>query len=122
MQEIVRRWHDIQKDLFAFVQEKHKPLFFTEVGWCSLANAAHEPWDYTKTWEPIDLDLHASCMKASSGRGKAEVSLGGYMIWQFAINQGGPERSRLFAGRQTCRASPAAMVRQAAAWRTDANR
>ena len=28
-----------------------------EVGWCSLRNAAHEPWDYTKESEPVDLDL-----------------------------------------------------------------
>jgi len=88
--EIVRRWHEIQQDLFAFVHEKHKPLFLTEAGWCSLANSAHEPWDYTQVSVPIDLDLQKRLYEGFFQAWDNVPELGGYMIWQFTIGEGGP--------------------------------
>jgi hypothetical protein len=87
--EIVRRWRQIQKDLLSFVHEKHKPLFFTEVGWCSLANAAHEPWDYTKVSEPIDLELQRKLYEGFFRAWENVPELGGFMFWQYTIDQGG---------------------------------
>jgi len=71
--EIEKRWREIQHDQLTFASKIKKPLLFTEVGWCSLANAASEPWDYTQTQESQDLDLqkrlrigaHASRIRGS---------------------------------------------------------
>jgi hypothetical protein len=87
--EIVRRWHDIQQDLFTFVHQQHKPLFFTEIGWCSLANAAHEPWDYTKTELPVDTDLQRKLYEGFFRAWEGVPELGGFMVWQYTIGEGG---------------------------------
>lgn len=88
--EIVRRWHDIQRDLFAFVHKTHRPLIFTEVGWCSLANAAHEPWDYTKQEVPVDLELQRKLYEGFFRAWQGSPELGGFSFWQYTIGQGGP--------------------------------
>ncbi len=54
---IRQRWAEIQQDLFAFQKSHGKPLILLEVGWCSVGNAAHEPWDYTIASVPLDTDL-----------------------------------------------------------------
>jgi len=91
VEEIVKRWHDLQRDLFAFVKKTHRPLLFTEVGWCSLANAAHEPWDYTKQVEPIDLELQRKLYEGFFEAWQGSPDLGGFSFWQYTIGQGGPE-------------------------------
>lgn len=88
--EIVSRWKAIQKDLLPWVRSQHKPYMFTEVGWCSLANAAHEPWDYTKEAEPIDLDLQKKLYEGFFKAWYGVPELGGFMIWQFTPHGGGP--------------------------------
>jgi hypothetical protein len=57
--EIVSRWRAIQAALLSWQQTAAggRPILLMEVGWCSLANAAHEPWDYTQVTQPVDLDL-----------------------------------------------------------------
>jgi len=35
-----------------------------EVGWCSLANAAKDPWDYTQTQLPADPELQKKLYEA----------------------------------------------------------
>src|SRR5262249_17321527 len=55
--EVVRRWKEIQGDLLSFQQQVGKPILFLEIGWCGLANAADEPWDYTRTELDRDDEL-----------------------------------------------------------------
>jgi hypothetical protein len=88
--EITRRWREIQSDLLPFVQEKGKPLLFTEVGWCSMANMAHEPWDYTKSEVPIDLDLQRRLYEGFFQSWHGHHDLGGFMIWDWTPGDGGP--------------------------------
>ena len=88
--EIVSRWKQIQRDFLPWVQSKHKPFMFTEVGWCSVANAAHEPWDYTQTSVPIDLDLQKKLYEGFFEAWYNVPELGGFMIWQYSIGDGGP--------------------------------
>ena len=40
VEEIKQNWREIQDELLAFKKKVNKPILFTEVGWCSLANAA----------------------------------------------------------------------------------
>jgi hypothetical protein len=89
--EIVKRWQEIQKDLLAFQRDVGKPLLFLEVGWCSLANAAHEPWDYTKTTEPLDLDLQKRLYQGFFQAWYGKPQLGGFMIWEWTPGDGGPK-------------------------------
>ena len=89
--EIVRRWKDIQKDLIAFQQKVGKPLLFLEVGWCSLSNAADEPWDYTKTELDVDLDLQKRLYEGYFQSWYRNPALGGFIIWEWTPEDGGPD-------------------------------
>ncbi len=88
--EIQTRWQEIQKDLLAFQEKTGKPLLFLEVGWCSLANAAHEPWDYTKVDVKIDLDLQKRLYEGFFTSWWGTPQLGGFMIWEWTPDDGGP--------------------------------
>lgn len=90
VEEIVQRWKAIQRDLLPWVRSQHKPYMFTEVGWCSLENAADEPWDYTKDLVPIDLDLQKKLYMGFFNAWYGVPELGGCMIWQWTPNAGGP--------------------------------
>jgi hypothetical protein len=91
--EIVDEWRKIQKDLLPWVRTQHKPYMFTEVGWCSMANAANEPWDYTKdpVAVPLDLNLQKKLYEGFFQAWNNVPELGGFMFWQWTPNGGGPE-------------------------------
>lgn len=89
--EIKMRWLKIQGDLHRFIEKEHKPLMFLEVGWCSLANAASEPWDYTKVDEPIDLDLQKRLYEGFFQSWYGIPWLGGFSIWEWTPGGGGPD-------------------------------
>jgi hypothetical protein len=91
VEEIVRRWKDIQKDLLAFQRKVGKPLLFLEVGWCSLENAADEPWDYTKSDLDVDLDLQKRLYEGYFQAWYRNPGLGGFIIWEWTPEDGGPE-------------------------------
>ncbi|MDB5291695.1 MAG: hypothetical protein JWL69_2936 [Phycisphaerales bacterium] len=91
VEEIVTRWRAIQKDLLPWVHGMHKPFMFTEVGWCSVANAAHEPWDYTQQSVPIDQDLQRKLYEGFFKAWYGEPQLGGFNIWQWTPGGGGPD-------------------------------
>jgi hypothetical protein len=91
--EIEEHWQGIQKDLLPFLKKTHKPLFFTEIGWFSQANAAREPWDYTKaeSEEPLDLDMQKKLYEAFFQSWYGNPLLAGFSIWEWPPNTGGPE-------------------------------
>ena len=91
--DLENSWKNIQNELFGFQKSVGKPIFFLEVGWCSMANMAHEPWDYTKDEReaPTDTDLQKRLYKAffQSWHGRSE--LGGFSIWEWEPIEGGPQ-------------------------------
>ena len=89
VEEIVQRWKDIQVDLLAFQRKINKPLILLEAGWCSLRNAAHEPWDYTKVGEPLDLELQRKLYEGFFRAWYGNPSLGGFMMWEWPPGEGG---------------------------------
>jgi hypothetical protein len=91
VEEIQRRWGDIKVNLANFQKEVGKPLIFLEVGWCSQANAAHEPWDYTQPDEPIDLELQRKLYEGFFRSFHGTPWFGGFMIWEWPPGNGGPE-------------------------------
>jgi hypothetical protein len=88
--EIVQRWRGIQRDLLSFQKRVGRPILFTEVGWCSLSNAASEPWDYTKTSLPVDLELQRKLYEGFFRAWQGNPALGGFMMWEWPVGEGGP--------------------------------
>lgn len=91
VEQIKQRWSEIQGDLIPFLEKVHKPLVFLEVGWCSLANAAHEPWDYTKVEESIDLELQRRLYEGFFESWQGNPHLGGFSIWEWTPGDGGSD-------------------------------
>jgi hypothetical protein len=89
VEQIEERWKEIQSDLLAFVKKTGKPLLLLEVGWCSMANMAHEPWDYT-TGDPIDLDLQRKLYEGFFRSWHGNPYLGGFSMWEWTPGDGGP--------------------------------
>ncbi|MFN4243897.1 MAG: glycoside hydrolase family 113 [Tepidisphaerales bacterium] len=98
VEDIRTAWRNIQADLLPFAAAKGKPIIFLEAGWCSLANAAHEPWDYTRLSEPIDLDLQRRLYQGFFESWYGHPQLGGFSIWEWPPEAGG-ERDRGYTPR-----------------------
>jgi hypothetical protein len=90
VEEIVGNWRRIQRELEPFVRSQGKPLLFLEVGWCSLENAASEPWDYTQP-VPIDLELQARLWTGFWQAWHGTPWLGGMSVWEWPPGDGGPD-------------------------------
>ena len=88
---IVANWKYIQKDLLAFQRKVGKPLLFLEVGWCSLDNAADEPWDYTKEELNVNLELQKRLYEGYFKAWYKNPGLGGFIVWEWTPGDGGPE-------------------------------
>ena len=91
--EILKAWAPIQHDLHVFSQRVHKPIVMLEVGWCSMANAASEPWDYTvdDIKAPTDLALQKKLYEGMFQEWHGVPWFGGFMIFEWpAGDNGGP--------------------------------
>ena len=76
----------------AFSNRKGKPILLVEVGWCSMANAAHEPWDYTKSEVKLDLELQRKLYEGFFRSWYGNPNMAGFMVWEWEpFNPGGPE-------------------------------
>lgn len=89
--QIKEKWEDIKDELLSWRKKNGKPFFFTEVGWCSIANAAHEPWDYTKSGEALDLDLQKRLYQGFFESWYGDPYLGGFIIWEWPPDQSGKD-------------------------------
>jgi len=89
LEEITANWRQIQSDVFQFVRQQRKPLMILEVGWCSLDNAAYEPWDYTRTDLPINLNLQARLYEGFFQSWHGQPYVAGYSIWEWTVGDGG---------------------------------
>lgn len=83
VEEIKTSWVDIKKNVLGFVAKKDKPLMFLEVGWCSMSNAAKDPWDYT-TGDPVDEALQKRLYQGFFESWYGEPLLGGFSIWEWS--------------------------------------
>lgn len=90
IETIESNWKIHQRAIGEFSKKMGKPVLLTEVGWCSLANAAHEPWDYTKD-VAIDLDLQARLYAGFFNVWPGTPWLAGFSIWEWKPDGGGPD-------------------------------
>jgi hypothetical protein len=106
VEEIEQRWMRIQKDLFAWQKTVHKPILLLEAGWCSLANASYEPWDYTRVDLALDLDLQKRLYEGFFESWWDKPQFAGFMLWEWTPESpGGPDDKGY-----TPRGKPAAQV------------
>ena len=89
--DIERRWAPIQNSILGFAGKIHKPVIMLEVGWCSMANAVTEPWDYTQVTVPLDLDVQRRLYEAYFQTWYGKKGFGGFMIWAWTPSASGPE-------------------------------
>jgi hypothetical protein len=92
VEDIDKNWKKIQDRMFDFLGQVHKPVILLEAGWCSLSNAAKDPWDYTQEQLPADNDLQRKLYEAffQSWWGKPELA--GFVLWE--MHPGGDENGR----------------------------
>ena len=84
VEKVVENWQYIQEDLLAFQKQMGKPILFLEVGWCSLGNAAHEPWDYTRTDDfEQDKELQRKLYEGFFKAWHDKPGLGGFICWEW---------------------------------------
>lgn len=88
--EIERNWAPYKDNLVRFGRQIDKPILFIEAGWCSQANAASEPWDYTQDNVPIDLELQKKLYEGFFKTWYGDPALGGFMLWEWPPGAGGP--------------------------------
>lgn len=89
--QIKVEWAKVKAEVLDFQRQHGKPVFFSEVGWCSLANMAFEPWDYTKTEYALDLDLQRRLYEGFFQSWHGQKELGGFSIWEWDPDGGGPK-------------------------------
>jgi hypothetical protein len=91
VEEIMGNWRKIQKDVLGFTQKQGKPLLFLEAGWCSLENAADQPWDYTRQELAGDVQLQKRLYEGFFRSWYGNPGLGGFMTWYWEPGEGGPQ-------------------------------
>lgn len=96
IQELVRRWWDIENEIANWQERIRKPILFTEIGYPSLDGGCGKPWDYTRN-VPIDLEEQALCYEAFFLSWGKSSKLGGVYFWNW-YGQGG-ENDRSYTPR-----------------------
>lgn len=91
IEEVVQRWQKIQENVLGFARMKGKPLVLLEVGWCSISNAADEPWDYTKEYLQQDLELQRKLWEGFFKAWHGKKGFGGFMVWEWTPGNRPPE-------------------------------
>lgn len=92
VEEIKKNWQRYKNEVLGFVAKKKKPLMFLEAGWCSMSNAASEPWDYT-TNDAVDNDLQKRLYEGFFETWYGEPLLGGFSIWAWTPGDGTDEEN-----------------------------
>ncbi|MGD0539956.1 MAG: hypothetical protein ABSB33_00425 [Tepidisphaeraceae bacterium] len=80
--QINDKWKEIQDRMFKFTAEVHKPVILLEAGWCSLANAAKDPWDYTQDQLNADNDLQKKLYEGFFESCYGKPQLAGLIVWE----------------------------------------
>jgi hypothetical protein len=72
--------------LRAWQQRLAKPIWFTELGFRSIASAAVKPWEWQQPGQ-LSLEAQARCYQATIDTFRDEAWLGGLFWWQWNLPQ-----------------------------------
>jgi hypothetical protein len=82
VEQIDQKWKPIHEKLDQFATTSKKPVIFLEIGWCSLANAAKEPWNYTADL-PADPDLQRRLYQGFFDTWYGDPKSAGFMLLEW---------------------------------------
>lgn len=90
--EIVRRWEPVKKEILSWQAEVGKPIVFTEVGWCSQSGAATAPWNYYHNQKatPAGLEEQRRLYEAFIEVWHDAPAVLGVIWWEWTTGSGGP--------------------------------
>ena len=91
VEQLNHRWAELRKAILDFGKKIKKPVIMLEVGWCSMGNAVTEPWDYTQTDEPLDLDIQRRLYESYFETWYGQKGFAGFMLWSWTPNASGPQ-------------------------------
>ena len=91
VEQLNQRWAELREAILGFSRKINKPVFMTEVGWCSMGNAVTEPWDYTQTEEPLDLDIQRRLYESYFETWYGQKGFAGFNLWSWTPNVSGPQ-------------------------------
>lgn len=84
--DMKKAWKDIQKSVLGFAADHGKPVVLLEAGWCSISNAADEPWNYPDTSTSVDYDLQKRLYEGFFESWYGNPQLGGFSIWEWSAS------------------------------------
>ena len=92
-QVLLKNWNKIKKDILAWQKNIDKPIFFTEVGWCSQPGASVEAWNYYRHQSPSEIGLteQKKCYEAFIKCWRNEKNIIGAMWWEWTTDGSGPK-------------------------------
>jgi hypothetical protein len=93
IEEVVERWKPVRKAILDWRQTVNKPLFLTEVGWCSQAGAAMNPWNYYANMKatPEGHEEQRRLYEAFLAAWDGAPGLEGVIWWEWDGRPGGPD-------------------------------
>jgi hypothetical protein len=93
IEEIVKKWEPIKKDILAWQRRIGKPILLTEVGWCSQEGAAMAPWNYYQNQKatPAGLEEQRRLYEAFLQAWGDTPELLGVLWWEWDAAPGGPD-------------------------------
>lgn len=91
--DIVKRWEPIRRNITDWLKKTGKPLVLTEVGWCSQEGAAMAPWNYYQNQKatPEGHEEQRRLYEAFLKSWTDTPSLGGVIWWEWSSTAGGKD-------------------------------
>lgn len=92
-QILLKNWNKIKKDILSWQKTIDRPIFFTEVGWCSQPGASVEAWNYYRHQSPSKEGLkeQKKCYEAFIKCWRNEKEITGAMWWEWTLDGSGPD-------------------------------
>ena len=92
LEELLRAWGPVAERLRRFSVKTGKPILIAEIGFNSIAGAAHEPWRWARPGSRLDLKLQARLYEATFRVLWEAPWLAGIYFWKWGIPMegGGP--------------------------------
>ncbi len=93
LDELVKKWEPIKRDILAWQRNVGKPIIMTEVGWCSQEGAASAPWNYyqNQTASPEGHEEQRRLYEAFIRVWSDTPELLGVLWWEWDATAGGAE-------------------------------
>ena len=93
IEEIVKKWEPIRRDILAWQRRIGKPILLTEVGWCSQEGAAMAPWNYYQNQKATSaaLEEQRRLYEAFLRAWANTPELLGVIWWEWAATDGGTD-------------------------------